>query len=134
MVHEWALAEAIIDTAIELAKEKGASKIKKIIVRIGVLQSIEWEILRYALDIMKKELNVKIENIVFEEEDVRFKCGRCGYEWGIEDLDEMDEVREAIHFIPETVYAYIKCPNCGSPDFTIVSGRGVYIRRIEAIK
>jgi hydrogenase nickel incorporation protein HypA/HybF len=49
------------------------------------------------------------------------------------DMDIEDDIKEAIHFLPEAVHAYISCPNCGSFDFEIVGGRGVYIRRIEAV-
>jgi hydrogenase nickel incorporation protein HypA/HybF len=44
-------------------------------------------------------------------------------------LDE-DET-EAIHFMPEIAHIYIRCPQCKSPDFDIIQGRGVQVGVIE---
>jgi hydrogenase nickel incorporation protein HypA/HybF len=38
---------------------------------------------------------------------------------------------ESIHFIPEIAFAHFRCPKCGSPDFEIVTGRGVSILSIK---
>lgn len=134
MVHEWALAEAIIETSVKLAEEKKAKRIKRIMVRLGVLQSIDKDILSYSLNILRRECNIPIEQIVFESEDVVFRCRKCGYEWGLDEMKRKEEIMEAIHFIPEVIYAYVKCPKCNSTDFKIVSGRGVSITRIEVVK
>ena len=42
-----------------------------------------------------------------------------------------EEQSEAIHFIPEVAHVYIRCPECESPDFEFVKGRGVWIESIE---
>jgi hydrogenase nickel incorporation protein HypA/HybF len=44
------------------------------------------------------------------------------------------ENAEAIHFVPEIAYVYIRCPNCKSPDFEIMQGRGVWLERIRGMK
>jgi hydrogenase nickel incorporation protein HypA/HybF len=44
------------------------------------------------------------------------------------------EVSEAIHFVPEMAHVYIKCPSCGSPDFEVVEGRGVWLQSIKGVK
>jgi Zn finger protein HypA/HybF involved in hydrogenase expression len=38
---------------------------------------------------------------------------------------------EAIHFIPELSHAFVRCPECGSPDFIILAGRGITLERVE---
>jgi hypothetical protein len=40
-----------------------------------------------------------------------------GFEWGISLSDMSEDVREAIYFVPEAIYAYYKCPRCGSVDY-----------------
>jgi hydrogenase nickel incorporation protein HypA/HybF len=40
------------------------------------------------------------------------------------------DMRESIHFLPEAGHAFIRCPSCGSPDYAVTSGRGVYIESI----
>ena len=68
-----------------------------------------------------------------EYEDPTFKCLACGFEWKINDLSKLldEEKIEAIHFIPELAHSFIVCPKCGSPDFEVTKGRGIYIRSIK---
>jgi hypothetical protein len=40
-----------------------------------------------------------------------------GFEWSISLSDMSEDVREAIYFVPEAIYAYYKCPRCGSVDY-----------------
>jgi len=131
-LHEWALAEAIIKTIDNVAKEKG-EKIFRVIVKVGELQQIENDILEFALNELKKEYTLNDVEIVLEEEPAVLRCRVCGYEWKFRDnLANLDPlIAESIHFIPESVHAFIKCPSCGSPDFEIVKGRGVWIEEIE---
>lgn len=131
VVHEWALAEAIIATVEKIAKENKAVKIGNVRISIGALQTIDTETLFHALKSLREEASVPIENFVFEEEECEFKCNRCGATWSAYEVDP--EAREAIHFIPETAHLYIQCPKCGSTDFRVTKGRGVYIKSVEVI-
>ena len=45
-----------------------------------------------------------------------------------------EEAREAVHFVPEIAHTFMKCPRCGSPDFEIVTGRGIWIESIKGVK
>lgn len=121
MVHEWALADSIIIYLLN----KGVRKAKKLIVKIGALQSIDKEVLSFALNELSRVNTISIENIEILEEAPTLKCYRCGYEWSINVNDINDEIRESIHFLPESIYAYYKCPRCKSIDFEITKGRGL---------
>lgn len=123
MVHEWALAEAIVEYVDKaLNKTKHA---KKLLIKIGKLQSVDLEILDFAIKELINGRGLSVEQVEFIETDPRLRCNRCGYEW-IMDMGSLDnDAREAIHFLPEAVHVYIKCVKCGSRDFSIVSGRGV---------
>lgn len=121
MVHEWALAESIV----LYVKQHGYSSIKRLRVRIGVLQSIDKEILEYALRELTREHGIRLEQLELLDEYPLLKCNMCGFEWSLNPSDMSDDVREAVHFVPEAIYAYYKCPGCGSLDYTIVKGRGI---------
>lgn len=127
MVHEWALAEAIVEYILE---NRENSVLEKIVLKIGSLQTIDRDILNYALRELFKLNNIIVEKIEFIEETISLKCRNCGYEWII-DIDSVNEfIRESMHFIPETIYSYFKCPNCSSRDFEIKTGRGIYIEEV----
>ncbi len=130
MVHEWALAEAIVNYVLSEAGRRGVNGAEKIVLRLGVLQSIDREILDFSLRELFKMNNFNVREIKYIDEPVRLRCRRCGYEWSI-NVEELDEAtRESIHFVPETVYSFFKCPRCGSRDFEIISGRGIKIEEI----
>lgn len=121
MVHEWALAEGIV----LYAHSRGERRIKRLVVKLGVLQSIDKEILVFAIRELCKERGLEVESVEVIDEGLLLKCNACGHTWTIE-LTEVDEpVREAMHFLPEAIYAYFRCPRCKSIDFDIVRGRGL---------
>jgi len=129
-VHEWALAEALISTVIQVSKKEGLRKIFEIEVRIGELQDIDLEIFKFALIQLKPDY-LKDAEFKFKMVKTKLKCRVCGHEWSPR-KDELDEsVREAIHFIPEITHAYLRCPRCGSIDFDIIEGRGVWLEYVR---
>jgi hydrogenase nickel incorporation protein HypA/HybF len=129
-LHEWALAEAVISAASEVADKENLKEVTEVIVKVGELQGVELEILDFAFSQLKAG---KFKNAEFKMETVRAKlqCRVCGQSWVL-DREKLDEnTAEAIHFVPEVAHAYIKCPECGSPDFEILEGRGVWLQTIR---
>ena len=131
-MHEWALAESIILTVVDKAVNEGKRVIEEIDIVIGELQAIDLEIFKYALNelknMVKEEKGIEIRDYRITIEEAKFRCNRCGYVWRLKEAKLDEEAKESIHFIPEAVHAYMQCPRCGSRDFEIISGRGVYIR------
>jgi len=132
-MHEWALAEAVIAAASQIAEKEGLSEVTEVKLKVGELQQIEQDILEFALSQLKptKFKNAKLSIEVAKAE---LKCRVCGHEWFFkkEKLDE--NIAEAIHFLPEVAHSYMKCPKCGSPDFEILRGRGVWLENIKGVK
>jgi len=120
-LHEWAIAEAI---AREVEANIGKAKVRRVKVVLGELQNIDLEVLKQYLEMMLSDIAPNVE-VKYEVEDAVFKCRRCGYTWTLADSNLSEEEREAIHFVPEAVRAYVKCPKCSSPDFEVLQGRGV---------
>ncbi len=131
-MHEWALADGILHTALEYGEKHNAKKITRITVVLGELQDVEEEIVKFALEQMKVGTIAGDAKIDFEEEKAIFQCRNCGYQWELKDVsNKLDsDIREDIHFVPEVVHAFLKCPKCGSRDFEVIQGRGVYIKEI----
>ncbi len=131
IMHEWALAEAIVEATHRLLSEREVKKITFLKVVIGSLQSADREVLRFALTELFKSKGIEVERLRLDEEEALLRCRSCLKIWRLTDLDLSDEVREAVHFIPEVIHTYAKCPNCNSQDLEIFSGRGVYIASME---
>lgn len=132
-MHEWALAEAVVAAASQIAEKEGLKEVKEVKIKVGELQQIELDILEFALSQLKlpKLKNAKIRITI---EKAELKCRVCGYQWifSKEKLDK--DSAEAIHFIPEIAHTYMKCPKCGSPDFEVLLGRGVWLESIKGVK
>jgi hydrogenase nickel incorporation protein HypA/HybF len=132
-MHEWALAEAIIATASEIAEKEGLKEVKEVEIKVGELQQIELDILEFALSQLKPA-KFKNANFCMKIVKAELKCRVCGNKWPFrrEELDK--NTSEAIHFVPEIVHTYVKCPKCGSPDFEILQGRGVWLESIKGVE
>ncbi len=128
-MHEWALAEAIVDSSLKLLKKKNLEKVNEIFIKVGELQNIDIEVLDFAIKEISKGTSIENSKINYEIDDAILKCNNCGKSWYYkESFSKLsDEEKEAIHFIPETIHIFIHCPNCSSVDFDIEKGRGVYL-------
>lgn len=132
-MHEWALAEAIISSAIDIAEKEGLIEVKEVRIKVGELQQVDVNILEFALSELKTG-KLKNANFVIETVKAELRCRMCGHVWIFSRNRLNDESKEAIHFVPETIHAYIKCHKCGSPDFEILEGRGVLLESIKGVK
>ncbi|MGQ9781145.1 MAG: hydrogenase nickel incorporation protein HypA [Nitrososphaeria archaeon] len=132
-MHEWALAEAVVSAASKIADKEGFKEVVEVKLKIGELQQVEVEIIEFALTQLRTG---KLANANFSitTDKAQFKCRNCSNIWTFKHEEVDDEVSEAIHFIPEVAHTYIRCPLCGSPDFDIVGGRGIYIESIVGVK
>jgi hydrogenase nickel incorporation protein HypA/HybF len=133
-MHEWALAEAVIATAVRVAERDGLARIREIEVRVGELQQIERDVFDFALHHVLPPGDPMLHDVSFEvrTEPAVLRCRACEHEWPLGDslAGLPEEQREAVHFLPETVHIYVSCPRCASPDFDIVRGRGVSLASV----
>jgi hydrogenase nickel incorporation protein HypA/HybF len=135
-MHEWALAEAVVATAKNTAHNKQMRQVTEIAVKLGELQQIEREIFEFALQqiLRQEEPPLRQAKVSLEIERAQFQCRACGWEWAFTAEHLSQEISEAIHFIPEIAHTYIRCPQCHSPDFAVVKGRGVWLASLKGVQ
>ncbi|MBO3831840.1 MAG: hydrogenase nickel incorporation protein HypA [Candidatus Brockarchaeota archaeon] len=132
-MHEWALAEAVVKTILRMVEGKGIEKIIEVKIKVGEMQQVENDIFRTALEQLKP-VELKDTKFIIEVAKTELKCRVCGFKWFFQKKELGEDMLEAIHFLPEVSHAYVKCPECGSPDFEIVGGRGVWIESIKGLE
>jgi hydrogenase nickel incorporation protein HypA/HybF len=132
-MHEWALAEAILASAKQVAEQENLKEVTEVTIKVGELQQVEPPILRFALTQMKSDIFKDAKFHILKAKST-LKCRVCATTWQF-NLKKLDKATaEAIHFVPEAAHTFVKCPKCGSPDFEIVSGRGVWLQDIKGGK
>lgn len=132
-MHEWALAEAVISAASEEAKKEKLRKVTEITIRLGELQQVEQEVLEFALAQLRVA-KLKHARFTIEKVKGRLKCRACGCTWVFNEKELDENTVEAIHFVPEVAHVYVRCPKCGSQDFEVIEGRGVWLLSVKGVK
>ena len=98
-----------------------------------LLQQVEHDVLMFALEKLRSP-NMKGAKFVLEPVSAKLRCRVCGEEWRFSPEGTREDVSEAIHFVPEMAHVYLKCPRCGSHDFEVAEGRGVWLASIKGVK
>ena len=127
-MHEWALAEAVVAKATEVAHERGLAAVSEVVIALGELQAVDRSAFEFGLSAAQREVpELADARFTFEIDRARCACRPCGHAWALEEsLAALPEdERETIHLLPEVVHLYVRCPACSSVDFAIVGGRGV---------
>ena len=134
-MHEFALAEAVIATALDEAERNGLAAIHAIDVRVGELQQISRETFEFALKELMPAAEPRLASTRIELgiEPARFRCRPCSLEFSLDETrgPQNHDESEAIHFIPELAHSFLRCPGCHSPDFAVLAGRGVFIESVK---
>jgi len=134
-MHEWALSDSVARAALAVKKEQKLKNVSLVTVVLGEVQDIEPKIFKEIFDELKLQYSgLEKTKLKIETERAAFECNSCAARFDFDRSKLPHETAEDIHFLPETLRFYIKCPKCGAQDFKITAGRGVYIKEIEGKK
>ena len=111
-MHEYSIVQSLIDNCEEHAKKYNASKVTKVVVKIGVLSGVEPHLLEEAFDMFKAETICDGCEFVMNIQKVRVHCNNCGIELDLEKND----------FI---------CPDCSSCDLNVLDGEDMFLMQLE---
>ena len=130
-VHEWALADAVVESIRQALQGASPDRLESVEILIGELQAVDTEIFRFGLSTLLENEGFGMERLSLAVQKAEIGCRACGLQWSLDDDPGLDpEQREAVHFLPESLHAFVRCPGCGSADFSVVKGRGVSIGKI----
>ncbi|MCD6348302.1 MAG: hydrogenase nickel incorporation protein HypA [Candidatus Korarchaeota archaeon] len=141
-MHEWTLAEAIVESLNSLINQDDARKVLEVEILYGEMMELESDILNYAIEELARGTALEGAKFSLKEEKALFRCNACGATWDFETAHKMlshefgileepsGEKESPLHFIPDLAQALLKCPQCGSRDFETISGKGIRIARV----
>ncbi len=111
-MHELSLVASVFDILEEKAREHGAARVTKIVLKVGVMSGVVPELLESAFDTYKKGTLAAEARLEIVRVPVKLRCPDCGGETAREDTD-------------------FSCAACGSRRVEIVAGRELVVETIE---
>ncbi len=114
VMHEFSIAQSILDIATEQCNEQKCGIVESIHVRLGKATGVMQESLQFAFDAIKENTPAKNAVLTFEIVPVGGTCRGCNKEFDV----------------PDAQYVF-ECPLCGSTSFEINRGREMEIAEME---
>ncbi len=111
-MHELSLIASVFEVLEEQAREHGASRVTRVVLKVGTMSGVVPELLVSAFDIYKKETLAETARLDIVVVPVKLRCPDCAGEAVREDTD-------------------FSCAACGSRRVEIVEGRELIVERIE---
>lgn len=111
-MHEFGIAEALLNTALETARRAEASKVEQVNLRIGALAGVVDEALVFAFDALAEDTPAHGARLVIEPIAVTCYCEPC-----------------ATAFEPPR--GTYRCPTCQTLSRSIKTGRELQLISIE---
>ncbi|MBU1659063.1 hydrogenase/urease nickel incorporation protein HypA [bacterium] len=111
-MHEYSIVQSLLDACEENAKVNNATKVSKVVVKIGVMSGVEPELLQSAFDTFKEKTICDSAEFVMNIQPIVVKCNKC--------LDKST--------LQKLEYS---CPACQSVDLDILDGEDMYLMQLE---
>lgn len=123
-MHEFSLAQAIVETVLQAASQHGASAVEEVNLEVGEVALVNMEQLEWHIQMLTQATAADGVRIGWRIVPARILCLECGYE-GVVGHRELDP---SFHYeIP-----ILECPECESANTKIVSGRELRVVDIHA--
>lgn len=121
-MHEFSLANQIVEKVLDLAKGKKTKKVASIEVSVGELTLLgeEEQVKFWLKELLNQKEITKDARIKLNTIKALVKCKKCGYEGDLKVEIKHDHSQSAF-----------LCPTCGQGDLEIKRGRDCVIERIE---
>ncbi len=112
-MHEFSIAQNIVDIAEESAKKENCKNITAIYLDVGELSGVVFEALETAMNSAIKGSMMENAEVTINRIPGEAKCLDCKYKFALQD-----------HFDP--------CPKCGAFRHDILAGSELKVKSIEA--
>ncbi|MBN2013612.1 MAG: hydrogenase maturation nickel metallochaperone HypA [Candidatus Altiarchaeota archaeon] len=119
-MHEFSIAEDILEVALDEAEKHKASRIKHISVEVGGLMMANLEQLDFALRSLSVGTLAEDMEVDLKTVPGRFKCDN-------NHVNEVSIEEDDLYL----ALASLRCPECGSP-LRVLSGKECVLKRIIA--
>jgi hydrogenase nickel incorporation protein HypA/HybF len=112
-MHELGIAESALQLALAEARKADATRVVRLVLRVGALSGVDPEALRFALESLAPGTPAAGAAVEIEPVATIAYCAHCQKEF------------TADHEL------YFECPACGQPSANIKHGRELELTRVE---
>lgn len=112
-MHEVGIMESALEVVLAQAREHGATRVHKIIIRLGELSGVDPESLRFAFEAVTSETPAAGARLEIETVSALARCPECQRDFGV-----------------SSGYIFT-CPHCGQLSGDIRQGRELELARLE---
>jgi len=113
-MHEYSIVQALLEQVETIATENEATKVIKIIVKIGVMSGIEAHLLEISFNTFKEKTICENAEFIMNIQPLTIECNNCG---------EVSELQK-IHYC---------CQNCESTDVKVIDGEDMFLMSLEMV-
>ncbi len=111
-MHEYSIVQSLLDSCEENASANSATKVTKVVVKIGVMSGVEPHLLKEAFDTFKEKTICEECEFVMNIQKVKIHCNSC----------EAEEELEKNEYL---------CPKCESNDLNVIDGEDMFLMQLE---
>jgi len=111
-MHEFSLAEQILDFALALSRDHGYAPVKRVVVEIGALQAVVPDSLQFAFEAAARETVAEGAVLEWREIAALVECPACRH----------------TYVPPDIIWA---CPDCGTSGGRAIRGDDLVITCVE---
>ena len=111
-MHEYSIVQALLKQCEEYAEANDATKVTKIVTKIGRLSGVEPHLLEIAFNTFKEKTVCDGAEFVLNLQPVVIRCNACHEETVLEEL-------------------HYRCPHCESIDVSVTDGEEMLLMSLE---
>lgn len=111
-MHELSVTQSIVDSVLEEMNDRGLERVSAVYLKLGRMTTFVPDCVKFYYDALTADTRLAGSELVIEEIDVTGRCNNCAAEL------EFDE-------------PFFVCPECGSVDIEISTGREMLIDALE---
>ncbi|MEA2111270.1 MAG: hydrogenase/urease nickel incorporation protein HypA [Campylobacterota bacterium] len=111
-MHEYSIVQSLLDSCEENTRANNATKVVKVVVKIGVMSGVEPELLKTAFDTFKEKTVCEEAEFIMNIQQVLVRCRDCLSENELQSLE-------------------YTCPDCQSVNLEILDGEDMFLMQLE---
>jgi hydrogenase nickel incorporation protein HypA/HybF len=111
-VHEYSIVQSLLESCEEHTRQNKASKVTKVVIKIGVLSGVEPNLLQTAFDTFKEKTVCDGAEFVINVQKVEIFCNDCSTKSTLEKHE-------------------FSCPKCQSTNLKVTDGEDMYLMSLE---